>query len=430
MKSVPISDAAMPIYATQDTIQALGGPDLRYCTSRSLYQSRFADPQAKDEARKNWFEKLKNRPAESKTAPDWLPACAAKVHARLMSRLMVDLGGGVMENAHVNLDRFGLPIIPGSAVKGCARRMALRALHDWVAAGSDRPAAEDACAPSCEGFNSPADMLAAIAAVFGWVAKDWEGGKKDGLFRSDFAWACGEHYEPIWEKATSHIAERFHWTLPAQKPWQKLPSFAGAVAFLPASPSSDPGLELDVVTPHHTKYYKGELETATDTENPIPVYFPAVKPQNENEFFTFPIIPLARSRGNDAEYASRWLGTGLELHGLGAKTNAGYGWFKNVTADVEEAAAKADQLRTVQNDPSIAEQLRAKPKEQLRGILNKFEFDERFWPQQEPESTYSFQLTLLQLHLDDPALLAEALALKKSKKALTNLARKFNLSLP
>lgn len=386
MKSVPISDAAMPIYATQDTIQALGGPDLRYCTSRSLYQSRFADPQAKDEARKNWFEKLKSRLAESKNASGWLPACAAKVHARLMSRLMVDLGGGVMENAHVNLDRFGLPIIPGSAVKGCARRMALRALHDWVAAGSDRPAAEDACAPCCEGFNSPADMLAAIAAVFGWVAKDWEGGKKDGLFRSDFAWACGEHYEPIWEKATSHIAERFHWTLPAQKPWQKLPSFAGAVAFLPASPSSDPGLELDVVTPHHTKYYKGELETATDTENPIPVYFPAVKPQNENNFFSFPIIPLARSRQNDAELARQWLGTGLELHGLGAKTNAGYGWFKNVTAEVEEAERQNERLLRLESEFTGFPALSDDGKDEVVLALSDRPADCRFWHERSPNS--------------------------------------------
>ena len=44
-----------------------------------------------------------------------------------MSRLMVDLAGGVMENANLNLDRYGLPRIPGSAIKGLARRMALQA---------------------------------------------------------------------------------------------------------------------------------------------------------------------------------------------------------------------------------------------------------------------------------------------------------------
>ncbi len=340
----------MPIHTIPETFGVLGGSGLPLCESRSLFQSRFADPQAKDEKdrtpRKDWFNSLLKRKAQSATGSDWLPANATQLHAQLMSRLIVDLGGGVMENANVNLDRYGLPLVPGSAVKGCARRMALQALHDWIAAGNDRPAEDDACSPCCEGFSTPAEMLAAIARVFGWVEKDWEAGKKEGLFRSDFGWACGESHEKTWAEAARHLAQAFAWKLPEETPWKKLPNFAGTIAFLPASPNADPGLELDVVTPHHTEYYQSTNPNAvaTDTEDPVPVFFPAIKPQREQDYFTFPLIPLLRAKGGDLDLAKRWLAHGLELFGLGAKTAAGYGWFLPIS---DEDKAEAEQAASI-----------------------------------------------------------------------------------
>jgi CRISPR-associated protein Cmr6 len=336
----------MSIKVPFDTFNALGGRLLDRCESRSLFQGRFADPQATDNTtptRKDWFNALIKRKAQGTSTAVWLPTNAEQLHARLMSRLMVDFAGGVMENANILLDRYGLPNIPGSAVKGCARRMALQALHDWVAAGTERPAEDDACAPCCEGFEKPAQMLAVIARVFGWVEKDWDAGKMDGLFRSDFGWACGENHEAIWAEACKHLAQTFGWKLSSEKPWKKLPNFAGAIAFLSAHPNTDPGLELDVVTPHHTKYYqsKDPNAVATDTEDPIPVYFPAVKPQRDTDYFTFPLIPLRRTADGDLATTKTWLAHGLQLFGLGAKTAAGYGWFQPIS---EAPVAASDYL--------------------------------------------------------------------------------------
>ncbi len=380
----------MPISIISDTREMLGD-DARQCASRSLFNDRFADPQAKEDARKRWFGDLLKKNAEKVVRTDWLPANAAQLHARLMSRLMVDLSGGVMENANVLLDRYGLPYIPGSAVKGCARRMALQALHDWISSqntpgSEERPAEDDACAPCCfedtdKPFATPAHMLAAIARVFGWVETDWDAGKKDGRWKSDFAWACAatssaptgqiipaqgsalgnaNPTEPSPEGAAQQVRSLFT-TARALLPSHK--TFAGTIAFLPASPNADPGLELDVVTPHHTKYYQGELETATDTEDPIPVYFPAVKPQGGSDYFTFPLIPLRLAKKGDLDFAKRWLAYGLELFGLGAKTAAGYGWFdasdelnqqikkrisNHIQAAKEEAQRKADAEKAAQ----------------------------------------------------------------------------------
>lgn len=359
----------MPISIISDTRQVLGD-SANGCASRSLFNDRFANPQAKEDERKRWFGDLLKKSAEKIVQTDWLPANAEILHARLMSRLMVDLAGGVMENANINLDRYGLPYIPGSAVKGCARRMALQALHDWVAAGTERLDKGDACAPCCEDFASPAHMLATIARVFGWVETDWSEGKnrekKNGqwvetTWKSDFAWACaaapaptGQNIpaqgnalgtatptNPSPDRATQNIRTLFaaaRALLPDHK------AFAGTIAFLPASPNRDPGLELDVVTPHHTAYYQGELQTATDTEDPIPVYFPAVKPQKDGDHFTFLLIPLRLAASGDLAHAKNWLAHGLELFGLGAKTAAGYGWFQIIS---DEAKAAAEQSATV-----------------------------------------------------------------------------------
>ena len=314
----------MSIHAPRKTLDALGNGLLPECNSRSLFKDRFADPEAKDDkdatTRKDWFRALIGRSAVSIERLEWHPDGSILLHARLASRLMIDLAGGVMENANLNLDRYGLPVIPGSAVKGCARRMALQALHDWIEhqeskGSAERPTPDDACAPCCEGFEKPAEMLSAIARVFGWTPEDWKTDKNSKEhYKSDFAWACAGNKELL--QAAKSLNPDFD-------------TFAGTIAFLPATPNCDPHLELDVVTPPHTQYHSREpgYENAPDTEDPIPVFFPAVKPQGENDYFTFPLIPLRRAITGDIDLAKRWLAHGLELLGIGAKTCTGYGVF-------------------------------------------------------------------------------------------------------
>jgi CRISPR type III-B/RAMP module RAMP protein Cmr6 len=263
-----------------------------------------------------------------------------------------------MENVGLCLDRFGLPYIPGSAVKGCARRAALAALHEWCETGTKPTGADNPLAPWCDNFTTPADFLTAIACVFGWGDQDWSLKRKDGRFISDFAWACGNDPQEIWKPVAEKLCADFGWKIPKEKqehPWDALPNYAGSVSFLPAYPV-DLGktgkvdglplevpelgkLELDVVTCHHSIYYSPEPDrqrfpekwrewqahrSAPDTEEPNPVVFPAVAP---GHVFAFALAPL---RGADAQliqHACTWLATGLSVFGLGAKTAAGYGWF-------------------------------------------------------------------------------------------------------
>ena len=184
---------------TRTALQCLAAKDC----SRSLYFDRFSRPDQDKDARKQFFTDGFGAHRSSVRVESWAAALRLKptdiIYAQLQSRLMVNMAGGVMENAGLCLDRFGLPYIPGSAVKGCARRAALGALHEWCETGvkpTDKENEKNLFTTACASFNSPEEMLAAIARVFGWGEQDWK--TRDDFrtdddwkrTRSDFAWAC------------------------------------------------------------------------------------------------------------------------------------------------------------------------------------------------------------------------------------------------
>ncbi len=91
---------------------------------------------------------------------------------------------------------------------------------------------------------------------------------------------------------------------------------AGSVAFLMAFPENkDWKLVVDVLTSHG----------GSDTQNPVPVFFPAVE---TGATFRFTIAPTARTKEGDLEFAIKYLKLALSENGVGAKTAAGYGWFE------------------------------------------------------------------------------------------------------
>lgn len=440
------------------------------------------------------------------------------LYAQLQSRLLVNMAGGVMENAGLCLDRFGLPYVPGSAVKGCARRAALAALHEWCESGL-KPGGTEAdqdnlFKAACADFPIPAAMLAAIARVFGWGEQDWKTrydfhSDDDWLKkRSDFAWACGNHWETTRAetlellgsarvpRAVSGVAPEAPSVNPssvvAMPPGATpggagrrpaLPKdFAGSVSFLPAYPVDLPAdsklgdlpvptlgkLELDIVTVHHKKYYAEPSEpkdvppsdrrwqqwkrehdewerdwgTAPDIEEPVPNVFPAVAVGHVFAFALRTLRSAEASLVNHVNHTRTWLACGLQTFGLGAKTNAGYGWFQDVTGAILAVDEAAKQLRaeqerqakeragveaaraTLQPDLALIEKLRAMKEADLRGQINPFATEERFWSQKDER----VQLTLLHfLTATAPELFAADRANPKSKlaKALASLSAKF-----
>jgi CRISPR-associated protein Cmr6 len=230
-----------------------------------------------------------------------------------------------------------LPYIPGSAVKGCARRMAIQQLLE------------------AETIPAKTDLLAHIALVFGWGEQDWSSAKKDGHFKSDFAYAVGAE---LWSEVAIAVPRR----LPDAS------HFAGVVSFLPAHPVDASGaelpvrlpalgtLELDVLTCHHPDYYSqkknraGDLvmPAALDNEDPNPVIFPAVA---AGHVFAFALLPLRTCSKELRTRARQWLADGLSNFGLGSKTAAGYGWF-----DCSDGVQNAVSRAMAQREKQAAEQ--------------------------------------------------------------------------
>lgn len=102
-------------------------------------------------------------------------------------------------------------------------------------------------------------------------------------------------------------------------------------------------LAMDILNPHHTKYYQ-EGHAPADCENPVPNFFLTVPEGSE---FTFH-VQCETSRLPDT-LQSRWqelvkaaLGHAFNWLGFGAKTAVGYGVFVPVaeTGDVREAVVE------------------------------------------------------------------------------------------
>ena len=435
----------------QETANALeltdaqGALFLGHCTSRALRLTRYAEPTLKETARQGYLGRIvstKSPINEDQRHEDglsswrtWLSSTVRPehlLHAKLEARLLINMGGTVLENAGLQLDRFGTAFLPGSAVKACARRTALAALRQWCETGT-KPSAADSdaleAASAHPDFKTPADLLLAIIRVFGCTDLEWQDYDYDNNKGSDLAWACADQWSALTTAARDQLTSY---------------SLRGSVAFLPAypiqyRPTND--LELDVLTSHHPDYYskkkddRGILKqpTATDTENPNPVYFPAVA---AGAIYTFAVLPLGQPDDKLLSHAKTWLKVGLETFGLGAKTAAGYGYFSDQTPAIntelkkqQGAAQLAAARTTLAPDAKVLGELKTKKPDQLRGLINGFAVDAKFWTNKDE----TFQITLLHFATqEDRTLFDTEKPNPKSKiiAGLRNLAVKFNRALP
>lgn len=233
----------------------------------------------------------------------------------------------------------------------------------------------------------------------------------------------------------------------------------GGVTFLPAFPASSAcGLEVDVTTVHVPFYYTGRgsrhggqpisagSEQGLREEKLSPNSFPVVK---SGSVFGF-VVALndLGSRLPDPQalliFAEKCLEVALTIHGIGAKTGAGYGWFEmtpkideEIKADWEAAAAEANALAvrgTLEPDTAILDDLAKLPEDQLRGKINPYAVEPRAW--KSPDDTFVedvYRRSLFEFFtVTDRSLFETESAKRKSKviKALNSLAEYLNLEIP
>lgn len=194
------------------------------------------------------------------------------VVAKLEGRLAINLADGLIQNAGICLDRlFGLPYIPGSAVKGVARHAAL------------------------EHTKADPSALPFLDRVFGTTEK------------------------------------------------------RGAICFLSAHPVSPARVVVDLTNVHFPDYYRSGNPADLKNEKPLPNPFPAVE-SAAHFAFCFALNGIDEDSAL-LMWAETWIKAALSVHGLGAKTASGYGWFSMdesfvAKLDAErEAACRAEQAR-------------------------------------------------------------------------------------
>lgn len=229
---------------------------LRSCSCRRLDRTL-------SKLRKNHVDQFVSRFAEH-------PDRHLVLIGRLRAPLAVNLSDSLIQNAGICLDRlFGEPYIPGTAVKGVSRHVALARLK----AGKM--------------------TVAVFQQLFGTADVDFSA-------KGDLAGFASE--------------------VPKERQNRK-----GGFDFLSAYPISDVQVSVDMTNVHYPDYYQSGRTEDLSKEKPRPNPFPVTSPGAD---FAFCVVRNGMS--GDVSLLELMRGIvreALETQGLGAKTASGYGWF-------------------------------------------------------------------------------------------------------
>ncbi|GCE15840.1 type III-B CRISPR module RAMP protein Cmr6 [Tengunoibacter tsumagoiensis] len=194
---------------------------------------------------------------------------ATRFQAKLSWRMVIGLGGGNALETDLTLHHhYGIPFIPGSALKGLTRAYVAGEEEQFFIAKNERKV------PS----SSSDEDHEEVKRIFGTQ------------------------------------------------------NSAGTVTFYDAIPYDGTcAFAVDIMNPHYPDYYK-TLKNDRGTppgndQNPIPIAFLTVDTM-KFAFAVAPRDPQDSRHVEDAEKVAAWLQTALTKYGVGGKTSAGYGLFQ------------------------------------------------------------------------------------------------------
>jgi CRISPR-associated protein Cmr6 len=126
--------------------------------------------------------------------------------------------------------------------------------------------------------------------------------------------------------------------------------YAGTVIFFDAMPvNGETNIELDIMNPHYPDYY-GKGQAPTNDQNPSPITFLTVA----NTTFMFALAPRRPKKDqDDVERVKTWLQEALKSYGVGGKTSAGYGYFKEVQDVQAVSQTNVPSSKAVPIPPSV-----------------------------------------------------------------------------
>jgi len=207
-----------------------------------------------------------------------------KVEAKTFWRLVIGLGASHPQETSMTLHHiYGIPYIPGSAIKGVTRHWAVLKFAEeyWKLLQSNQKndkKFEDSIKRVAEGLENSDDLVIEV----------------DGIAFKDLIEIFGTQKQQ------------------------------GKVIFFDAYPVGGINLKIDIMNPHYPNYYS-EGQPPTDWQNPVPIKFLTVEDTKFRFYLTSRSIDdphkelLSRTK--------RLLSEALKKYGVGAKTSLGYGIF-------------------------------------------------------------------------------------------------------
>jgi CRISPR-associated protein Cmr6 len=238
---------------------------------------------------------------------------AKKIEAKPDWRWLTGNGVESVYETNITLHHiYGIPFLPSSSLKGILRSFMITEL--WDVENDSEARAFNESKLMCDLFGCPKDI--------------------DGK---------DSYYHDKYKKTTPK---------PVPITADNCPEKQGALCFFELYPQSEPQIEVDVMTPHYTKYYS-ENQAPSDTQSPVPIpflcignnaYFQtylaisekmATKKLSDYDTKSNKIDDICRALSNKGisaestllEVATALLYKALTEHGIGAKTAVGYGYF-------------------------------------------------------------------------------------------------------
>ncbi len=245
-------------------------------------------------------------------------------------RLAMGLSTGSALDTGMSLHRvYGVPWIASSAIKGATRSYALEMMANMLDLPRLTPE-EIKKRRQSKDIESRLTLWERLENLLLGSAEDFKQGWP-GLVQSSKLPRVCESAEELTSAAgdLDSIATKFRKIFGT-------PQDQGRVVFFDAMPESlvvenksgkKPLLELDIINPHYSDYYRDGRSPPADYLAPIPVNFLTVRGGARFRFL------LASHSSTLAKTARDWLKAAAQDIGMGAKTMAGYGALKTPSAE-------------------------------------------------------------------------------------------------
>lgn len=243
-------------------------------------------------------------------------------------RMIVGLGNESVYETSMTLHHiYGIPYIPGSAIKGVVRNYCINSIYNKVGLMD----------------MQQINIIEKILENFE-IEKDRNLDYKD--FQDTFTAFNGKKSIKPKEDLFNYFNDNDVEIINFQNIFGTLRKI-GKIIFFDAYPIEPPKIEIDIMNVHYPNYYGGN-DLPTDCQNPIPVYFLTVK---ETPFeFTIGIKARNNNISQDGEAGGKYplelayenMNKALCEHGIGAKTAVGYGYLSEVSVKRKTISNKSE----------------------------------------------------------------------------------------